>query len=232
MFIVGCPVYKREWILSQWFEHVHTACAAVDIEPAFVFVGDPEDPETEQLIFKTGARILSYQHVSANHFEERVWNLHRYNTMVLLRNRLLQGVRAQSPDHFLSLDSDVLLHDQSVGNMLETLEDNPSWSAVGGKAYLTPKGKEAPTYANLNQNANLIRPDRDDVFRCDVIMAIKLMTKSAYSVDYKVHKQGEDIGWSLSCREKGLLLGFDGRVVSKHCMSPEMLNEEDVRCGY
>jgi hypothetical protein len=63
-------------------------------------------------------------------------------------------------------------------------------------------------------------------------LAIKLMSPRAYNIDYRFHHQGEDIGWSVAATEKGLKLGWDGRICSKHVMAADQLQLVDPRCGY
>lgn len=98
-----------------------------------------------------------------------------------------------------------------------------------GKAYMSKAGVANPSYANFNKQGSLVRSDSCGVFPVDVIMAIKLMKPSAYNVDYKPARQGEDIGWSLHCKEKGLKLGWTGEVTSRHVMSKKDLDKNDIR---
>jgi vancomycin permeability regulator SanA len=63
-------------------------------------------------------------------------------------------------------------------------------------------------------------------FQSDVIMAAKMMTKEVYSnINYSVHEQGEDVGWSYSCKEKGYRLFSASYIYAPHIMSQEMFNE-------
>lgn len=227
--IIGCPVYRREWILPRWFEHVGKACATAGVEPVFAFVVDERDEPTVEAIAEHGGAgyVLSVR--GDLHDGERRWNPRRYEWMVHLRNELLGIVRLAEPHLFLSLDSDILLHPDGLKCLMESVE---SCDAVGGKAYMTTTGTRHPSWARLNSNNNLFRQESDGVFPVDVIMAIKLMTASAYSIDYEFSTQGEDIGWSTACRKAGLKLLWDGRVTNKHVMSPRHLDLVDKRVGF
>jgi hypothetical protein len=162
--------------------------------------------------------------------EKRVWNPERFHRMVYLRNLLLGAVRNLSPDHFLSLDSDILLHPRALASMMELA--GSSYDAVGGKAYMTAKGTWCPSFGYISSSRGILRYESTDVLRVDAIMAIKLMTPSAYLVDYEFHEQGEDIGWSLACKREGVTLGWDGRVTNKHVMHEKALDALDQRCGF
>lgn len=227
-FLIGCPVYRRAWILPAWFDHVRAACEKANITPAYAFVVDPADEETMEAISVQEGGGYVFGVPDKRNQERRAWNKERYEWMVELRNELLGVVRLVEPRLFLSLDSDILLHPDAIANMLETIQE---CDAVGGRAYMTPTGVNFPSYANLGREGSLIRKDFDGVFPIEVIMAIKLMKPQAYSVDYRYDRQGEDIGWSKACREAGLKLMVDARVGNKHVMAPEFMGF-DKRVGY
>lgn len=228
--MIGCPIYKRAWAVPRWFEHVHTACEAAKIEPEFAFVMDPNDEETiEAISNEHGVGYGFAVEQRDSHDGTRVWNDARYAWMVELRNELLGVVRLVEPKLFLSLDSDIFLHEQALVNMLESIE---GCDAVGGKAYMTEGDRGHPSWAKLTRSGGLHRHDVDGVMPVEVIMAIKLMRPTAYNVNYEFHKQGEDIGWSLACQRAGLNLKFDGRVANKHVITPDRIDLIDKRCGY
>lgn len=228
---IGCPVTNRAWILPRWFDHVYEACNQADVDPFFMFVcGTSEDRTSFIIQDRMSYGIVETVDEKGSQGKVRGWNIDRYHQMVKVRNSLLSLARDTGPDYLLSLDSDILLHPDALKCLLESIEDKP---AIGGKCYLTAEGYHAPNYAHLHSDYGLYRPDRTgDIFRVDVIMAIKLMTSAAYHVDYKVDRQGEDIGWSKNCREAGLDLWHDSRVCSKHVMERHQLDEVDPRCGY
>ena len=212
----------------MWFDHVEAAAKVAELEPRYVFVVDPTDPSVD-VITERAPECTLVEVEDRRALDARVWSTGRYRRMVELRNLLLGAVRHAGPDLFLSLDSDVLLHDQALALMVEDLE---RFDAVGTKCYMTPTGTSAPSYGNLGRVGTLQRVDSGGVFSCQVIMAAKLMSPRAYAVDYQFDLQGEDIGWSKACALAGVRLGWDGRVGSKHVMSPGMLVEVDLRVGF
>jgi cellulose synthase/poly-beta-1,6-N-acetylglucosamine synthase-like glycosyltransferase len=231
--VIGCPVAHREWIIERWLEHVVNAVRKVDVEFALLFVGDSTDPTFDVVdTFCKEYRVPAYLHTidEPRTVDERQWNAQRYHRMVELRNTLLGRVREMAPDYFLSLDSDILLHPDSISTLFESVD---MYDAVGGKVYMTTLGTHCPSYGRFKRDGSgLLRRNASAVFRVDVIMAIKLMSQAAYNVDYKFDSRGEDIGWSINCREAGLKLGWDGRVVNKHVMRPDLLDTVDNRVGF
>jgi hypothetical protein len=229
--VVGCPVLYRQWIMNDWFDHVERAFEKVDVEPVYAFVGDQILDPTFEIIDRRAKQVVVDVEPVTRPDDHREWNQGRYRTMVDLRNRLLRLVRAATPQVFLSLDSDILLHPDAVALLLEDLEGG-LYDAVGSRCFMTQTGRSCPSWARLGPHGQLHRYDAAGFFPVQVIMAIKAMTRPAYLVDYELHAQGEDIGWSLAAGRAGVRLGWDGRVASKHVMAPELLHLRDPRCGF
>jgi hypothetical protein len=210
------------------------AAESIGVTPEYIFVADPRDTDTTSVAEEFCGELDRQLYFAW--IEERPdtpihrhWNDERFHRMVYLRNHLLGAVRQIAPRLFLSLDSDILLHAESIQLMLEGLSE---FHAIGSKTYMTPDGKDFPSYAMLDHGTFSRRDSDSGVFPADVIMAIKLMTPAAYNIDYEWSKHGEDIGWSVACRAAGLRLGWDGRVTSKHVMDESLLDRIDERCGF
>lgn len=233
MFLIGCPIYKRSWAFPQWYTHLMVAIEKAKLSDiGFVFVIDETDSATRMVLNYIPYPTKIIEMKQANPSRERIWNSDRYQEMVLLRNELLKTVRGIAPDLFLSLDSDIFLHPDTLKNLTETLYAS-EWAAVGGKTYMTERETRFPSYANINpSNGALQRMDTIGIIPVQVIMAIKLMKPEAYRVDYEYSDKGEDVGWSLAVRKAGMRVGFDGRVASKHVMKPEMADKWDARVGF
>lgn len=219
--------------MQRWFAYAEGAAAEAHLVPSYCVVVDHHD-RSEQLVqdlCAAAGRQLHVCHIDEDggRVDRRDWCEARYHHMVWLRNVLLAEVRRLEPRWFLSLDSDILLAPGVLANLLETAE---TYDAVGGKCYMTPDGTMCPSYADTINLYGMRRDDTDQVIPVDTIMAIKLMGPAAYAVDYQFHFHGEDLGWSAAVKAKGLSLGWDGRVASKHVMSPEVLDKLDPRCGY
>jgi hypothetical protein len=82
-----------------------------------------------------------------------------------------------------------------------------------------------------NENAGG-KAHRDDnfplgtYFKADVIMAAKMMSREVYqNINYRMHTQGEDLGFSADCAEKGFNLYCASYIYSPHIMSRAMLKE-------
>lgn len=229
--LIGCPVIEREWVIERWLEHVGAATSLAGVAADVLLLGPTRD-----LTFVRGrevARRIGIRLIEVDSGEEvgsgnrgglgawRVWNERRLIHMVWLRNQLLGAVRELGPRFFLSLDSDVLLHEMSLAYMLETCSTF-DFAAVGGKTNMTPRGEDVPNCAWIEESGRLARRSAASVSRVDVLMAIKLMTPAAYMIDYEFDSRGEDVGWSIACARNGLGLGWDGRSTSEHVMAKDV----------
>lgn len=231
---IGCPLWHREWLIERWWCYVEAACMAADVEPRYAFLIDQRDTEDLRLVNKLAlhyGRTMDCVIVDEkqDREDERVWNARRYEHMVWVRNQLLDLVRRIGADYFLSLDSDILLHQEALRSLLENID---GFDAMGGRCYMTSHGNIAPSYALHAGWGGLLRPDETNVLPVDVIMGIKLMRPSAYNINYEFHPYGEDIGWSINCTSKGLKLGWDGTYLSKHVVERWMLEQVDPRVGW
>jgi len=232
--VVGCPVRQRSWIMHSWFDHVEAAAVEVGVKPKYVFVGNRDDPTAELIVDRWAYTDRFCDFVTVDEPsgpDERRWNQDRFRHMVELRNRLLAEVQWLQPTYFLSLDSDILLHPKVLVYLFESIEQ---FGAVGGAAYMSETGVHFPNCGRLvgMEGFNRQAMEHVGVIPVDVIMALKLMTPAAYGIDYELHPQGEDIGWSAACARAGVKLGWDNRAISRHVMSPRMLNEKDPRYDY
>lgn len=206
-----------------------TACDEAGFDPFFVFVASEADAPGV-----TWDNSIVRLVEEPQREDKRDWSRQRLLHMVYLRNILLDEVRSINPEMFLSLDSDMLLNKMSIVGMLEGFKEDDAW-AVGGKAFMS-KGRLHPSYGRFNSPnkswTGFKRQDSNLLLKVDVLMAIKMMNRSAYNVDYVFHRQGEDIGWSSAVADAGGKLFWDGRYCSKHVMDPKLLGVIDERCGY
>jgi hypothetical protein len=245
--LLGCPIYKREWIIHHWIRDVLTQ--SVDISNiGFVFEVSPDDTTIIEVlqIWKNISKEIPYFNIKVRddipHFEHeentRKWTISKYENMVSLRNSLLQTAREVEPDFYFSLDSDILLENP---NTLELLiaHIKSGADAVSPLMFMTPIYDMYPsimTWRNDGTNKALRQQSYPigSYFQTDVIMAAKMMSKNVYqNVDYVVHEQGEDVGWSYECFKKDYKLFSASYIYAPHIMSQNMyarfLSEGDPR---
>jgi uncharacterized protein (DUF736 family) len=237
--LIGCPIYKRDWILSYWISCL--VRQTIDMSNiGFVFEVSPDDRETI-LILESWKKIdtsIPYFEIKIRkdipHFQHenngRQWNVSKYENMVNLRNSLLKTAREIEPDYYFSLDSDILLINPKTIELLIS-HINSGADGVNPLMFMTPVGVNYPsvmTWKNDGSNRAFRLPEYNlgSYFKTDVIMAAKMMSKKLYSqVDYSVHPQGEDVGWSWNCKLKDMNLYCASYIYAPHIMSPIMLEQ-------
>lgn len=235
--IVGCPVRARAWIMPTWFDHVEAAACFAGVSPQFAFAVDPTDETVPTLrLHLSGGDALLYLDETDHPYPEdgdtlRSWGTPRVQHMVAIRNSLLAHVRSVGPDVFISVDSDVLLAQQTLADLLESLQ---RFDAVGGGTWMDERDHRIQSCGWVEGMAGFVRKHVPGpaVIPMGVIMAVKAMSPAAYAIDYAYERNGEDVGWSLACASAGVRLGWDNRHPSKHVMRRHQLETIDVRCGF
>jgi hypothetical protein len=237
--IIGLPIYRRDWIVNHWFEAIERQTFPLE-DLGFIFEMGPDDEQTSTMLFDWHSRhpevsVFDVQVNEKDHHHHhpakgRSWSFDKYEAMVNFRNNLLARVRCHAPEAYFSLDSDILLEDKDTIQYLFDLIQEDDIDAVAPLMYMTPTGDRFPSVMSWTRGSRAFR-DTDNypigsLFKADVIMAAKMMAPSTYNrVDYRFHKQGEDLGWSSNCREAGLNLWSASNVYAPHIMSKAMLEE-------
>jgi hypothetical protein len=245
--LIGCPIYKRDWIFPYWISSIENQ--NIDLSKiGFIFIAAGDDHSTLMTLAKyrnmrPEIKIFEIHLLNdINHFEHqensRQWSLSKYYNMVRLRNTMLKRVREIEPDYFFSLDSDILLEDPNTISLLTThIQDGAD--AVSPLIFMTPNDTMYPGVMTWKdepggQAYRMEKYPLGTYFKSDIIMAAKMMSKKTYTnVDYKIHNQGEDLGWSANAAKAGLNLYCASYLYAPHIMHRVMighyLNNGDPR---
>lgn len=235
--LIGCPIYKRKWIFPLWASAIERQSIPLN-KIGFIFEASPDDEETIDILQMWRKIHKEIPHFEINvredipHFEHaprsRQWTISKYENMVSLRNSLLSKAREIEPDYYFSLDSDVIIKNDSTLELL-TGHIQDGYDAVNTLMYMTPLDTNFPSVMTWVDKENY-KASREDsypigtMFESDVIMAAKMMSKKTYNnVDYKVHQQGEDLGWCENAHKHGHRLGCASYIYTPHIMHEEML---------
>lgn len=218
LILVGCPFRDRTWALPGWMEAVDEALDVAHQKGMVIFAypfGDYDATDAVEKSVRMAENITDYHTMCIDEPKDqgnRDWSYIRISYITDIRNRLLKLVREIAPELFWSLDSDIKANPRALASAMELID---AYDAVGTMVNMDPWG--LPSYANLSQGG-LLRYPTEGAFEVDVIMASKVMTKSAYNIDYVPHVLGEDVGWAIACRRANLRLGWDGREPSVHLL--------------
>jgi hypothetical protein len=233
MITIACPVYKRDWILPAWFYFIENQSYSLD-NIGFLFELGTDDQETYEVLLAwkrmhPEVKIFDLEvrddltH-SAHEEGTRRWDHNKYHNMISMRNSLLDKVKEIKPDAYLSLDSDVLLTNPNTIELLLS-HINSGADAVNPLMFMTPFDVRFPSVMSWIPNSGYEKAQRLEkyplgrYFKSDVIMAAKMMSSDVYmNSRYEFHPQGEDLGWSKSCAEKGYELFCASYIYSPHIM--------------
>ena len=232
--IIGCPIYKRSWIFPLWASAIERQSVPLN-KIGFVFETSPDDLETTAMLRRWRAvhpeipffEIKEREDVP--HFEHaensRQWTMSKYENMVSLRNSLLTTVREIEPDYYFSLDSDIIIKNPATIELLIAhIQDGAD--AVNPLMFMTPLGTDFPSVMSwIDKDEYKAKREKKyplgTYFKSDVIMAAKMMSKKTYqNIDYKIHSQGEDLGWSENASRNGLNLYCASYIYAPHIMHP------------
>ena len=237
--IIGCPIYKRDWIIHHWIRCILSQ--SIDLSKVgFIFETAPDDISTVHSLTtwkKMDTRIPLFEIKERSdipHFahepNSRQWTISKYHNMVSLRNSILKTVREYQPDYYFSLDSDILLENPNTIELL-IAHINSGADAVSPLMFMTPFDINFPSVMTW-RDASCEKAYRQQsyplgtYFKADVIMAAKMMSKDVYNnVDYEVHSQGEDLGWSRNATKLGFDLYSASYIYAPHIMGEPMLSE-------
>lgn len=236
--VIGCPIYKRDWIFPYWISCIENQ--KLDLSKiGFVFEVSPDDEQTISMLtrYKNERPNIPIFEIDIRneipHFEHkenaRMWSISKYSNMVLLRNKLLEKVRQINPDYFFSLDSDVLVSNPNTINyLIAHIQDGAD--AVSPLMFMTPSDTMYPSVMSWIKEPGEQAYRKESYplgqyFQSDIIMAAKMMSKKVYQkVDYKIHSQGEDLGWCANAAILNMKLFSASYIYAPHIMGKSMMS--------
>ena len=230
--LIGCPVKDRNWILPFWKIYVEAAVPS-KIQFEYVFAVGKEDQETLDLLSNWPNVHIVLLDEKYSKYKRNWGDPGRLSFMTYARNELLKKVRELNPNYFLSLDSDILIQRDCISNLLATIREHDKYevAAVGARQYMDQTDPSCTSGAVFTRNG-FSRIQDFGIHRAELIMAVKLMNRRGFNVDYEDHRHGEDIGWCKAVARNGYTLMYDARVANKHVMHPEWLGIVDKRVGF
>lgn len=214
--MIGCPVFEREWSLPRWLQSVFNQGVKPE-DITFVFgITDGED-DTRGLLEKYGDEVRAIYFIDCNDLEcHRDRNPARFHPLAEIRNRILQKVIEVNPDFYFSWDSDILLPDKALLQLIEDDKDvvAPYVELVAG----------IPNCVSRQPNTDAFRREKpihkhypkENLYPVDISFACVLMKPVAYDILYMWHQGGEDYGWGLNLLAAGIQCWVDGNIEGHH----------------
>lgn len=243
--LIGCPVYKRDWILPDWFAAIEKQNYPME-KIGFIFELGEDDEATEEVLYdwqqkhpevKTFDGLIRADLKHNVHQDgQRHWNAVKYEVMVDLRNSLLERASCLDFDCYFSLDSDILIDDPDT--LLFLSECTDYYDVVSPLSYMTPYDTDYPSVMwwedepGFNAIRDSARVKPGDFFQADIVMAAKMMSKQVYrTTRYVWHRQGEDLGFARMLHKRNFRSYCAGNIYAFHAMHKHTLTDYK-RIGY
>lgn len=208
---VGMPVFERAWCLPLWFESLEAQKLVPKEDITLCFAYSKGYDGTYDILRRRGeeyGNLLLYE-FDLKTYSDRM-DMSRFHELAALRNALLDMAKETEADYFLSWDNDILFYPERLRELFAVCGRDRAVGALidmGGQdeAMQHPSVMQFPDVeGEIAYRNHWNTYPHTEAFKCDVIMAVKLMGRDVYeNTRYKWDPVGEDIGWCLDCEEKG-----------------------------
>jgi hypothetical protein len=210
-------------MVPAWYEGIKAAANGHDIHVAALYTDS--DDQTENRLKEHGVDILYDEEEGRPTYQidSHQWLRESYDYMSRLRNRLIEYALEIDAEYFFSVDSDVVLPPGALSALLEWA--GGTWTgAIAPSLILTPENTHwGFTAWNAMQWHQRIPnfPVRDyepATGKVDLIMAAMLLDRTAMECRWSRHDCGEDVGFCMDARDRGVPLWWVREVFCRHIM--------------
>jgi glycosyltransferase involved in cell wall biosynthesis len=214
--VIGMPVYNRGWVLPRWFDCLFKQGVPRKNITLLFGITDGDD-NTREVIDKYASKVADYHYIDCNDlpaFGDR--NSARFHPLTEIRNRLLEKVRELSPDYYFSWDSDIMLPDKALKQLIADDKD-----LVAPYVELMPGAPNCVSRIAGTDAFRRVKPiasnyPKDKFYKVDASFACLLFQPQAYDTMYEWHSGGEDYGFALNAAKSGLEFWMDATLEGMH----------------
>jgi len=220
--MIGCPVRNRAWILPYYLQSLKNLHKK-DIELSYCFIINDCTDSSPQILAEFAriepgrVRLINKDHSIPGGFRRGEYNLKR---LAELRNILLQAFLESDNDYLFSVDSDILVPQDALIQLIEDDCDIVSALVCNGHEIGDPgifnilRQKYDGSYVHIRDFP------RDKIFPVDCTGAAYLIKRKVVEagVCYSSRWGGEDIAFCKAAQALGFNIYCDGRVECQHCM--------------
>ena len=236
--MIAAPVRNRAWILTRYLDAIIRLDYPKEYISLLWIANDCQDDTFS--ILQTWERILSpmgYADVAVcsvdtgrteSEYKGKIrlaGPRHRaYPILANLRNIIREVAIAQDVDYLLSVDSDIILHPDTLKRLLN--------HRVGSVAALIDNGFGTYNYLSYNETKNKFYRERESpsksIFPVGLTGACCLYSKkSLIEGHFFVGRTGEDEGMALSLKSAGIQMYVDGTLKLEHIMESSVIRQKE-----
>jgi hypothetical protein len=222
--VIGAPVKDRAWVIPTWYRAIEEQ-EIDDVDVSVICIVSPSSDNTKELLEERGGIVLFHDTDlkpgrSRRDIDGHIWgDMETYAYMSDLRNSLTWAARGLEADYFLSLDSDIILPKNGLATLLDYAADHEG--VVSPSVNMVARGTvwNQMSWVDNSRPSMAHRPIQEPMEgAADVVMACMLLDRSAMDVNWKAHRQGEDIGFCIDAAAKGVKLWWLPTVRCSHYM--------------
>lgn len=245
--LIAAPVSSRGWILPYYLKCLTDIDYPKELI-SFYFIINNSNDDSEKILssFKENYSqmysTITIERYKSSHKakDKRIKNVraeYTYNHLSILRNKILDFASIQNFDYCLSVDTDILVSKDILRKLLSHHKDVVSGVIYNGFLVNPLKPWKYPNIMRLAPNGcfehiansyvkNSATLSESKLVQVDGTGALVLISKEVcQNTRYGFHEQGEDLYWSLDCRQKGYDLYSDYSAYAFHAMSKELLED-------
>lgn len=216
--VVGMLVKDRAWVLPRWFEAVESQGYDIDM----VCVASPSSDNTDEILRQHDITVIRDERPGRDvvDIDQHFWgSMPTYEYMADIQNKLLDYAREGEADLFFSLDSDIILPDNSLKQLIDYAVDHPGVVAPAVNLTTGEIAWNRMSWVNRDfpqMGERLL--GQPTTGPADVVLAAMLMDKQAMECRFVAHPQAQDVGFCVLAEHLGIPRWWVHEVRCQHLM--------------
>lgn len=218
--LIGAPVRDRAWILPRFIDHIKNMNTDnIKLDTLFL-INDCVD-NSKNLLESAGFNTMNSDGLISK-TSSPLRGKYSYQHLANLRNILIEEFLKTDNEYMFSIDTDILVPQNGLEKLLSNKKEICSMILCNQKGEL---GKRAHNIMNYNSERGLYQHifnwEKDSMLKVDLTGAVYLIHRKVFEsgVRYDNNKQGEDIPFCRTAKEKNFEIFCDTSLKPVHVMS-------------
>ena len=218
--LIGGPIRDRDWVVQDHLNHLKNMIIPDGVETDFLYILNDSIDRTEDILKENQIPYLVHNtHSDSGSVRGR----YQFENLAILRNFFLEEFLRTDATHLLSIDSDILVPDFALRELLDDDLDIVSMLISNQSLSIEQKRAHNVMYADAGGIMQHIYDfPMDQIFPVDLTGACYLIKREVIEAGctYRYNVQGEDIPFCKDAKAKGFSIYCDSRIRPIHMMSP------------
>ncbi|QSF43538.1 glycosyltransferase family protein [Paenibacillus tianjinensis] len=237
---IAAACRNRDFVIDRYLDHINNISYPKHLLSLCFLINDSKD-KTESIL-REFKQLHNHEYASItietmnrkvpeDIRSTKVRNEYIYNHLSILKNHIMSKVNT---DKLLFIDSDILVPDDIINNLLNADKDIISSLIYNGYLVSPEAPHKYPNIMRLEENGqykhisnyyvkNASTLTEQKLCKVDLTGAVFLLDKKVYkNVKFGYHPQGEDAYFCKMAQDQGFELWCDIATFSRHIMSKDM----------